>query len=78
MIVDAGKFQAIILNKKEFEVKYKVTIDNINIESTKSVKLLGITTDDFLQFVQHISKFVFQSCNATKCFRSTSEIYGKI
>ena len=42
-------FQAIILNKKESEAKYKLTIDNSNIESTKSVKLLGITIDDHLR-----------------------------
>ena len=69
-IVNADKFQAIILNKKESEAKYKLTIGNNDIESTKSVKLLGITINDRLQFDQHI-KFVFQSCNAIKFFRST-------
>ena len=69
-IVNAEKFQAIILNKKESEAKYKLTIGNNDIESTKSVKLLGITINDRLQFDQHI-KFVFQSCNAIKFFRST-------
>ena len=34
------------LNKKESEAKYKLTIDNNNIESTKSIKLLRITIDD--------------------------------
>ena len=48
---------------------YKLSIDSKDIESTKSAKLLGITIDD---------RFVFQSCNAIKYFRSTSEIYGKI
>ena len=76
MIVNADKFQAIISNKKESEAKYTLTIDNNDIESTKSVKLLGITTADRLRFDQHI-KFVFQSCNATKFFKSTPEIYGK-
>ena len=28
MIVDADKFKAIVLNKKESEGKYKLTIDN--------------------------------------------------
>ena len=28
MIVDADKFKAIVLNKKESEAKYKLTIDN--------------------------------------------------
>ena len=40
MIVNADKFQSIILNKKESEAKYKLTIDNNDIESTKSIKLL--------------------------------------
>ena len=43
IIVNADKFQAIILNKKESEAKYKLTIDNNDIESTKSAKLIGIT-----------------------------------
>ena len=55
IIVNADKFQAIILNKKESEAKYKLTIDNNDIESTKFVKLLGITIDDRLRFDQHIS-----------------------
>ena len=54
MIVNTDKLQAIILNKKESEAKYKLTIDNNDIESTKSVKLLGITIDDRLRFAQHI------------------------
>ena len=49
-IVNADKFQAIILNKKESEAKYKLTIDNNDIESAKSVKLLGTTIDDRLRF----------------------------
>ena len=77
IIVNADKFQAIILNKKESEAKFKLNIDNNDIESTKSVKLLGIAIDDRLRFDQHI-KFVFQSCNAIKNLESTSEIYGKI
>ena len=36
MIVNANKFQDMISNKKESEVKCKLTVDNIDIESTKS------------------------------------------
>ena len=54
MIVNADSFQAITLNKKESEAKYKLTIDN-DIESTKSVKILDITIGDRLRFDQHIS-----------------------
>ena len=46
MIVNSDKFQTIILNKKESEANYKLTIDNNDIESSKSVKLLGITIGD--------------------------------
>ena len=55
MIVNADKCQAIILNKKESEAKYKLTIDDNDIESTKSVKLLGIAIDDCPRFDQHTS-----------------------
>ena len=40
---------------KKSEAKCKLPIDNNDIESTKYVKLLGITIDDHLQFDQHIS-----------------------
>ena len=55
MLVNAGKFQAIILSKKESEAKYKLTVDNNDIESTKSVKVLGIIIDNHLRFGQHMS-----------------------
>ena len=44
-----------ILNKKESEAKYKLTMDNNDIESTKSVKILNITIDDHIRFDQRIS-----------------------
>ena len=40
MIVKADKFQAVILNKKESEANYKLTIDNNDIEFTESVSNL--------------------------------------
>ena len=57
IIVNAGRFQVITLNKKESETKYKLTIDNNNIESTKSIKVLGRKIDDQQQFHQHIPNF---------------------
>ena len=45
IIVNADKFQAIISNKKESEAKYKLTINSKDIESTKSIKLLGNAID---------------------------------
>ena len=55
MIVNADKFQVIFLNKKESQARYKLIINNKDTESTKSIKLLGITTDDHIRFDQHIS-----------------------
>ena len=56
MIFKADKFQTIILNKKESNAKYKLTIDSNYMESIKQcVKLLGITTDDRLRFDLHMS-----------------------
>ena len=76
MIVNADKFQVIILNKKESEAKYKLIIDKNDIEYIKSVTWCinwwPPTTGSI-----HI-KFVFQSCcHAVKCFRSTTETYRK-
>ena len=45
-----------ILNKKENEGRYKLTMENNDIESTKSVKLIVITIGDCLKFDRHISK----------------------
>ena len=70
-------FQAIILNKKESEAKYKLTVDNNDNESTKFVKLLGITIDDRPRFDQNISNLCPKAAMAIKCFRSTPEIHGK-
>ena len=39
MTFHVDKFQAIILDKKESEAKYKLTINNNDIESVKFVKL---------------------------------------
>ena len=58
MTVNADKFQAIILSKKEIEATYKLTIDNNDIESSKSVKLLGITIDGRLRYDQ----YTYQIC----------------
>ena len=61
MIVNANQFQAIIVNKKEIEAKYKPNIDKHDIESPKSVKLHGITIADCLQFDQYTSNLCFKA-----------------
>ena len=57
MIANPDKFQAIIMNKRrENQITHKLKIYNNEIETTKSVKLLGIEIDNQLSFNQHISK----------------------
>ena len=57
MIANPDKFQAIVINKKrENQIIHKLKIYNNEIETTKSVKLLGIEIDNQLSFNQHISK----------------------
>ena len=51
LILNADKFQAIILNKEESEATCKLTIDNRDIKFTISVKL-SVTIDDRLKLDQ--------------------------
>ena len=55
MVVNSDKFQAIILNRKEAQGAHKLIIDNKEIKTTNSIKLLGINIDDQLRFTEHIS-----------------------
>ena len=48
MVVNSDKFQAIILNRKEAQATQKLIIDNQEIKTTNSIKLLGINIDDQL------------------------------
>ena len=55
MIANPDKFQAIIMNKRrENQITHKLKIYNNEIETTKSVKLLGIEIAKQLSFNQHI------------------------
>ena len=57
MTVNPDKFQGIIMNKRrENQITHKLKIYTNEIETTKSVKLLGIEIDNQLSFNQHISK----------------------
>ena len=57
MIANPDKFQAIIMNKRrENQITLNLKIYNNEIETPKSVKLLGIEIDNQLSFNQHISK----------------------
>ena len=55
MVVNSDKFQAIILNRKEAQAAHKLIIDNKEIKTTNSIKLLGININDHLKFNEHIS-----------------------
>ena len=77
MIVNADNFQAINLNKNEGEAKYRLTIDNKDTESTKSVKLLGITIDDRLRFDQHISNLCSKAAMQLNALGRLQKYMGK-
>ena len=47
MLVNSDKLQAIIiLNRKEAQATHKLIIDNKEIKTTNSIKLLGINIGD--------------------------------
>ena len=57
MIVNPDKFQLMLLQKFTKKVmQEKLLIDNNKIKSQNWVALLGITTDNWLSFDDHISK----------------------
>ena len=57
MIANPDKFQAIIMNKRrENQITHKLKKYNNEIETTKSVKLLGIKIDNQLSFNHYILK----------------------
>ena len=57
MIANPDEFQSIVLQKgNKSKSKYnKLSIDNITINITKSVELLGVTIEKKLNFEEHIS-----------------------
>ena len=57
MVVNPDKFQVILLDKgRSDNINIEVEIGNEKIRSTSSVKLLGVHTDDRLNFNEHINK----------------------
>ena len=64
MIVNADKFQAIILNKKRFDLtNTNFQVDNQVIKSVSSVELLRIKIDGELNFNLHVSKICKSAAN---------------
>ena len=64
MIVNRDKFQAIVLNKKRFNLtNINFQVENQMIKSVSSIELLGIQIDDKLNFNLHISKICKSAAN---------------
>ena len=58
MIANSDKFQAIVMNKRrENQITHKLKIYNHEIETSKSVKLLGVEIDNQLSLIN-----IYQSC----------------
>ena len=55
LILNPDKFQAIVLQKYCNNTNITLNIENITINISKSVKLLGITIDNKLNFEEHIN-----------------------
>ena len=64
MIVNPGKFQGIIIDKKKqnHTAEY-ISIDQKNIKTSSSLKLLGVHVDDKLNFNLHITKICRSAAN---------------
>ena len=64
MIVNPGKFQGIIIDKKKqnHTAEY-ISIDQKNVKTSSSVKHLEVYIDDKLNFNQHITKIFRSAAN---------------
>ena len=68
MIVNPDKFQVIIIDKKKGDhTNEDVVIDNKQIKTVTSVKLLGSQLNDKLNFSPHISN-IYKCSQSVKCF----------
>ena len=77
IIVNAETFEAIILNEIQSQAKCKLTVDNIDIDSTKSVKLLGIKIEYRLQFDRHISNLCSKASMQLNALDQLQKYMGK-
>ena len=78
MVVNSHKFQAVMLNRKEAQAAHKLIIDNKEIKTTNSIKLLGINIDDQLRFNEHISILCSKAGMQLNALSSSPEIHGKV
>ena len=64
MMVNLGKYRGIVIDKKKqnHTAEY-ISIDQKNIKTSSSVKLLGVHIDDKLNFNLHITKICRYAAN---------------
>ena len=77
MVVNSDKFQAIILNRKEAQASHKLIIDNKEIKTTNSIKLLGTNIDHQLRFNEHISISCFKAAMPLNAVSRLQKYMGK-
>ena len=66
MIANSGKFQYMLLGKHK---PFKIEIEGFQLESNKSVNLLGITIDHILTFDTHVSNICKTTSAKVKTLR---------
>ena len=77
IVVNSNKFHTIILNRKEAQAAHKVIIDNKEIKTTNSIKLLGINIDDQLKFNEHISALCSKAAMQLNALSRLQQYMGK-
>ena len=77
MIVNPDKFQAMILSFDKKEKKYDLNINNSIISSEKSVTLLGIETDNKLNFDKQVSNICRKANNQLNAIVRIQNYLGK-
>ena len=65
MMINPGKFQYMLLGKHK---PFKIKIDGFQLESAKSVNLLGINIDHNLTFDTHVSNICKTASAKVKSF----------
>ena len=66
MIVNPDNFQAIIIHRLLIPPLY-IKINDININSENSVKLLGLEIGSKLGFDKHITELCKKKCRSVEC-----------
>ena len=80
MIVNPDKFQARILQNSRNSKNYdpvKLEIGSVKIETKNTIKLLGITTDNKLNFEEHISELCKKASMQLNAISRLQRFMGK-